>query len=481
MAKKKKKVSGTDIDWYLISIDRLKQIGLVVLLILLTGGGYWFYTKEKGNPRSNAESAITDARQALNALASSASFATHRSEFDRAQRKLEEARTLFGSSKYPEAQGAAVESQTISRTALSGGADRENDAQFLTVEGDVQYQKSSSSDWKRADARTPLFNGDWVKTGDNASAELIFSNGSLYTIGANALLEIYAAINPATAKKTNAVQMQVGSVEVATTDDVSSVRTPGSNVTVETESTTQVGVDKEKATSVVATKGTASVVSTGGGEPVKLGAGQKVSANPQGALSGVKKLVLPPALVTPSDNQVFQITNDSRIEFTWEAVPGATGYQLEVSRSRLFSTKEINSRREKTSAIARVTSEGSFYWRVASIGPDGDTGPFSQFRRFRVAGGGGKGSVSANADTTPPVLQLKAPFSVGAQFFIIEGTTEPGATVFINDEEVEVESNGHFKKLVQLNKVGRNSVIVKAVDPAGNANVVPQTVIVNEE
>jgi hypothetical protein len=479
--KKKKKVAGTDIDWYLISIDRLKQIGLVALLLLLTGGGYWFYTKEKGNPRTNAESAMNDARQALNALAGSSNLATHRSEFDRAQRKLEEAKTFFGGGKYPEAQGAAVESQTISRTALSGGADQENDAQFLTVEGDVQYQKSSSSDWKRADARTPLFNGDWVKTGANASAELIFSNGSLYTIGTNALLEIYAAVNPGTAKKTTAVQMQVGSVEVATTDDASTVRTPGSQITVDSESTTQVGVDKTKATSVVATKGSASVVPASGGEAVKLGAGEKVSANPQGALSQVKKLVLPPALATPADNQVFQITNDSRIEFHWEPQAGASGYQLEVSRSRLFSTKEINSRRDKMNAVARVTSEGSFYWRVASIGPDGDAGPFSQFRRFRVAGGGGKGAVSANADTTPPLLQLKAPFSVGAQFFIIEGTTEPGATVFINDEEVEVESNGHFKKLVQLNKVGRNSVIVKAVDPAGNANVVPQTVIVNEE
>jgi len=480
MATKKKKVSGTDIDWYLISIDRLKQIGLVVLLLLLTGGGYWFYTKEKGTPRDNADKAITDARQALNQLAGSPSFASHRSEFDRASRKLEEAKTMFGSAKYPEAQGSAVESQTISRTAISG-VERENDAQFLTVEGDVQYQKSSSSDWRRADARTPLFNGDWVKTGDNASAELIFSNGSLYTIGANALLEIYAAVAPGSTKKTNAVQMQVGPVEVATTDDASSVRTPGSNVTVESESTTQVVVDKAKATSVVATKGSAAVVSSTGGEPVKLGAGEKLNANPQGALSNVKKLALPPALTAPSDNQVFQITNDSRIDFNWEPQQGATGYQLEVSRSRLFSTKEINSRREKTSAVARVTSEGSFYWRVASIGPDGDVGPFSQFRRFRVAGGGGKGSVSANADTTPPVLTLKAPFSVGAQFFIIEGTTEPGATVFINDEEVEVESTGHFKKLIQLNKVGRNSVIVKAVDPAGNANVVPQTVIVNEE
>ena len=127
MAKKKKNVSGTDIDWYLISIDRLKQIGLVVLLLLLTGGGYWFYSKEKGNPRTNADHAISDARQTLNSLAASPNFATHRSEFDRASRKLEEARTLFGSSKYPESQGAAVESQTISRTAIAGG-DRENDA-----------------------------------------------------------------------------------------------------------------------------------------------------------------------------------------------------------------------------------------------------------------------------------------------------------------------------------------------------------------
>jgi hypothetical protein len=481
MAKKKKKVSGTEIDWYLISIDRLKQIGLVGLLLLLTAGGYWFYAREKGNPRTNAEHALNDARQALNSLAGSNNFATHRSEFDRASRKLEEARTLFGASKYPEAQGTAVESQTISRTALSGGADRENDAQFLTVEGDVQFQKSSSSDWKRADARMPLFNGDWVKTGDNASAELIFSNGSLYTIGANALLEIYSAVNPGNTKKTNAVQMQVGSVEVATTDDISSVRTPGSQVIVDSSSTTQVGVDKQKATSVVATKGSAAVTSATGGEPVKLGAGEKIVANPQGALSEVKKLALPPALIAPSDNQVFQITNDSRIQFNWQPQQGSTAYQLEVSRSRLFSTKEINSRRAKPSATARVSSEGSFYWRVASVGPDGDLGPFSPFRRFRVAGGGGKGTVSANTDTTPPVLTLKAPFSVGAQFFIIEGTTEPGATVFINDEEVEVESNGHFKKLVQLNKVGRNSVIVKAVDPAGNANVVPQTVIVNEE
>jgi hypothetical protein len=151
-----------------------------------------------------------------------------------------------------------------------------------------------------------------------------------------------------------------------------------------------------------------------------------------------------------------------------------------VSRSRLFSTLEINAKRPKTTAGAKVTSEGTFYWRVASLGPDGDVGPYSQFRRFRVSGGG-KGPTNTTGDTVPPALALKAPFPVGGPNYIIEGTTEPGATVFINNEEVEVESNGHFKKLITLGKIGRNDIIVKAVDPAGNPTVKSQTVIVSEE
>lgn len=478
---KKHRQTGANVDWYLISIDRLKQIGLVVLLLLLAGAGYWFWQKSKGNPRSNAESAIADARQALNQLAASKDFNAHRTEFDRAQRKLEEANTLLAGTKYPEAQGAAVESQTISRAALSGGTERENDAQFLTVEGEVKYQKGSAGDWKTADPRTPLFNGDWVKTGDRASAELIFANGSIYTVGSNALLEIFAAVNPATSRKTNAVKMQIGSVEVATTDDASTVRTPGTQVIVESESTTQVGVHQDKSTSVVAARGSASVSSSTGGEAIKLGSGDKINATPGGQLSSVKKLVMSPALLTPADNQVYQTTPDLRVVFTWDTQPNATGNVLQVSRSRLFSTLEINSRRQRNTASAQVTSQGSFYWRVASVGPDGEIGPFSSFRRFRVSGGGSKGGPTATStDTEPPPLRLNRPASIGGPFFMVEGVTEPGATVFINDEEVDVESNGHFKKLVSFNKTGANAVVVKAVDPAGNQTVKSETVFVED-
>lgn len=467
--------TGADIDWYLISIDRLKQIGLVLLLLALGGGGWWFWQNQKANPKTKAENAMADARQALNALAGSPEFNAHRNEFNRAQQKLDEATTHFNAGRFENAHDTAVESQTISRAALSGGGDLESDAQFLTVEGDVKFQKGAAGDWKEADARTALMNGDWVKTGDRASAELIFASGTLYTVGPNALLEIYSAVAPGTTKKTNTVQMRVGSVEVATTSDTSTVRTPGTQVVVESQSAALVGVDARE-TSIVSTRGAASVTPEQGGPSIRLATGEKVSATPQGAVSPVKKLVMPPALLSPGDNQVFQLTADLTVQMMWQPQTGATAYVLQVSRSRLFSMQEINKRLLKTSATAEVTSEGSFYWRVASVGPDGDVGPFSPFRRFRVAGGG----KAAVTDRTPPLLRMKAPFHVGGQFFTIAGTTEPGATVFINDEEVDVTAAGTFQKLVAFDKIGANSVVIKAVDPAGNQTIQSQVVTVEE-
>jgi hypothetical protein len=471
----RKRETGADIDWYLISIERLKQIGLVLFLLALGIAGWWFWHNQKANPKTRAESAIADARQALNALASSPDFNAHRAEFTRAQQKLDEASTHLGATRFEQAHTVAVESQTISRAAMSGGGDLDSDAQFLTVEGDVKYQKGAAGDWKDADARTALMNGDWVKTGERASAELIFSSGTLYTVGPNALLEIYSAVNPQTSRKTNTVKMRVGSVEVATTTDVSTVRTPGTQVVVEQQSTAQVGVQEDQ-TSIVSTRGGASVAPEKGGPAIRLATGEKVSSTPEGSLSPVKKLTMPPALMSPGDNQVFQLSPKLQIQMIWQPQAGTGSYVLQVSRSRLFSTQEINKRLPKTSATAEVSSEGSFYWRVASVGPDGDVGPFSAFRRFRVSGG----TKTAASDRTPPALRMKAPFHVGGQFYTIAGVTEPGATIFINDEEVDVASGGAFQKLVAFTAIGRNVVVIKAVDAAGNQKVESQLVIVEE-
>ena len=87
---------------------------------------------------------------------------------------------------------------------------------------------------------------------------------------------------------------------------------------------------------------------------------------------------------------------------------------------------------------------------------------------------------AANQESPPPALQVKKPYSIGGPFYMVEGTTDHGSTVFINDEEVDVESNGHFKKLISFNKVGRNSVVVKAVNAAGKQTIQSETVLVEE-
>ncbi len=53
-------------------------------------------------------------------------------------------------------------------------------------------------------------------------------------------------------------------------------------------------------------------------------------------------------------------------------------------------------------------------------------------------------------------------------FFLVQGTTEPGATVTVNGEPVDVAGDGTFKKTVALTREGWNTIVIRATDPAGN-------------
>jgi hypothetical protein len=475
----RKKPTYADIDWYLISIDRLRKGGLIIIVLLAVGAAAWWFFYGQ-TPRERARRAISEAEVALNQLASVDDFRAVKPDFDRSNVRLVEGRALYQSGEWTGAIRAGSDAANIATLALARipGAGQ-FDAQFITIEGDVQLQKGASGDWRRARARDPLFNGDWVKTTTGSSAELIFADGTLYTIGPDALLEIHSAVNPQTSQKQNMVQMQVGQVEINTADDSSTVRTPGTQVTISSDSTTQVGVGASKETAVVSLKGSSSVAPRSGGAAISLASGQAIAAGAEGTLSEVRNLAPPPTLTSPADNQVFQAGRNPSVELSWQPQPEADGYKLQVSRSRLFSSLEIDVRRTNTKAMTRVSDQGSFYWRVATIDSEGRQGPFSQFRRFRIVGGIGTGS-PGTSDKTPPILDLKPPFRIGGQYYMFEGKVEPGASVFLDDEEIAVETDGSFKKLVSFNKVGRNTVVVRAVDPSGNQTIKRENVYVEE-
>lgn len=470
------------IDWYLVSLDKLKKFGIVFLVLAAGVGTFLYRDLITQSPKAKAQAAIEDAEQSLNELAATEGFQEFRAEFNEGQDQLTQAQEQFNMGEYALAEQSALESHSIVGAALARvSGEKQAAAQFLNVEGNVEYQAGGGGEFRRATTRTKLKKGDWVRTGGNSSAELFFADGSLYTVGPNALLEIYPTGASASSARPESVKMQIGSIAINTADDTSTVTTPGTRIVVNSASTTLVDVDENtKATEVAAVRGSAAIQPASGGESLALKQGQRVRATDTGSLGSIEHYVQAPSLATPPDNAVIPATSGRIIELKWNSVPSADAYHLQVSRSRLFGHTEIDAHRGRPAARVRLTSEGSFFWRVASIGSNGEIGPYSPHRRFRVTGIGDSPASVAGRDQEPPSLSVKSPIPFGGEFYLIEGQAEPGASVFVNDLEVEVSSDGSFRKLISFGKVGYNDVIVKAVDPAGNQTVKRERVLVEE-
>jgi hypothetical protein len=112
----------------------------------------------------------------------------------------------------------------------------------------------------------------------------------------------------------------------------------------------------------------------------------------------------------------------------------------------------------------KLVNPGTYFWRVACRRNDSPSSEWSSARRFRVY------SSASNVileDTTPPELTIDPPQQLG-RMFIIEGTTEIGATITINGERVELGVAGKFRKTVEMFKEGWNDILIVATDPSGN-------------
>ncbi len=79
------------------------------------------------------------------------------------------------------------------------------------------------------------------------------------------------------------------------------------------------------------------------------------------------------------------------------------------------------------------------------------------------AGNETSAKVAVLVDTTPPALNAQIRL-------VVEGQVEPGSSVLINGQEVEVESDGRYKAEVPVRK-GQRKVEIVAIDKNGNKSV----------
>lgn len=460
-------------DWYSVSVDTLKSGGLLLLILALVAGGFLLYRYyDRSSAQNEARVVIAQAEVLRVQLSGEKRVATNfAGEFESARQSLDEARARLSAHDFGAARTSARRSRDVLQSiadelALRGGAGQ---AQFASLQGEVEYRRGDGGEWQEARSRVQLQSGDAVRTAENGSAEIMFQDGTLYTVRPNTQFIVSPGSGGAGGGAEQSIEMKYGWVNLSTSQSSSNVKTPGATARVKESSEAYVSVDKGTSQGRFGAYRGGMELSSNDGLKREVGPLQQV-VQTGGLLSEPKAMPARPDPVDPVDDQLVDLAATKRLVLAWQPVPGASRYALQVSRNHLFVDNVIDAEnRTRTRATLGVRGEGSFQWRVAAFGPGGLQGPWSEVRKFRVASAA-RGAAGDKPNTNPPELELDDIKTYGS-IFMVSGRSEPGVAVEVNGEQVKTNSDGSFTKTVQLTKEGPNIIEVRARNTGGAETV----------
>ncbi len=463
-------------DWYSISVTSLRRgLALIGLVLALIGGSLVYQQWEQRTRRDRAEQAIAEADEMTRTLEARDDYDQLRLRHHIAWEDLADARTEFEAERY----GPAL---TRARSALRelesifdlGQGNSERKSRFLSVQGGVEYRRGERGAWIKARTNDSLNPGDWIKTSDNGTAEFRFPDGSTYVLRHNTMVHIGADID-STSSGEPVANIEFGWVEFNTAQGGSKVKTPKSEAILEGDTEATISYDPNSAEGQFTTFTGGTRVTSTSGQTQQMKALEQVEQQGE-TLSAPRPVPPSPQLASPANHQEIDFDTQKELRLAWERVPSAQRYALNVSRSQIFAGNiiEVTNRRRAWARIG-IRGEGIFYWRVAAYDRLGARGAWSETRSFRIASLRGIEDIE---DTTPPEVSLVEVQPYGS-LVLVNGRTEPGATVKINDEPVSVQLNGSFSKTIQMTQVGFAFITVVATDAWNNSNEVKRRVFID--
>jgi hypothetical protein len=471
-------------DWYSISVDTLRGWFFLLLIAAALVAAYMGYRVwERRALERNSRLTIEDDQRLLARVRDDAKAGEFKNEYEAASQSLQEARGDYAQGHFRPALAEAVTSHKLLQSILDGVAlaSSGGQAQFVSLQGEVEYKRSDGGSWEEARCRLPLRAGDYVRTGDGGSAEIVFVDGTLYTVRSNTQFVISSVGSPAGGGPDSAagaagdqtIQMEYGWVNLNTASRPSQVKTPGAVARVRQDSEAYVTYDRDgKRGRFGALRGGIELAAKGG-LTREVGELQQVVQTGD-LLSPAQKLPAPPEPLEPADNRELDLDRSSSLVLSWNTVPGSPRYALQVSRNHLFVDNLVSvENRARPRATLGLRGEGTFFWRVAAFGRDGNEGPWSRPRKFRVA----SFKTGGDRPNAPPEVELVDVKSYGS-IFIVAGRCTPGARLEINGEQADVAVDGSFKKTVQFNKEGWSYVEIRARDRWGSETVRRRRVLV---
>ncbi len=376
-------------------------------------------------------------------------------------------------------QALSAISAGLAGTTESEGTPSKRDAHFVNIDGTVRVKKAQSQQWIRADYNTSLQKGDFIQTGSDGVARIIFADGTNYVLKPESLIVVEESREDPVTKATRvAVQVTSGAVDLSTgrfevRGSTSQVSFENAVASLSEDSRAVVRNDPGKNVhQFTVDQGSADV--TRGSTSMRLGQYEQVSFREGEPGLVRRKVIAPPTLIDPQ-NMALTLTKDAKstpVRFSWTPVPGAVAYRLEISPSGMFSNLAADKKvRGSTSTQISGLDEGTYYWVVSSIDAQGGESQPSSPNRFNLVQQVQAGQ-KAFLEITKTILH--------GRVVEVVGRTEPGSTVIINNEQVfAIAPDGTFRHFTSpLPKAGANLITITAQNRKGETNTIRKSIVV---
>jgi len=351
------------------------------------------------------------------------------------------------------------------------------EAHFVNLDGTVRIRKAGAPAWIRADFNTSLAKDDFVQTGSDGVARIIFADGTNYTLKPDAMIVVEESReDPQTRATKVAVQVTSGAVDLATgrfeaPGSTSQVSFADAVATLNEESRAAVRNDPTKDVhEFTLNSGEAEV--TRGSSTVQLGQYEQVSFAAQEPGMVHTKVIAPPALLTPQNMELMLVHDpkSTTLNFTWTEVPEAKAYHLQVSPSVMLSNFVVDKKvAGRTSASVAGLEEGTYYWMVSAIDTKGVESQPSQANRLNLV------HEMAGNEAYLEVTQIIQ----HGRVIEVQGKTEPGSTVIINNEQVfSILPDGTFRGFTSpFPASGSIQITITAQNRRGDTKTIRKSIV----
>jgi hypothetical protein len=372
-------------DWYSLSLDTVRGWMIFFVVVGLLGIGYLGYRITQSlSIERQATIVIDEAEFLLTRVQNEGGVGASSGTYDEAWQNLQQARRQLTLGEHQEALVSARWSRSLFSSLLDDLRNQapSGEAQFVGVQGGVEFRRGDGP-WQVARNRLVLRSGDYVKTAGGGSAEVAFSDGSVFRVRPDTVILINRRRTEGGVPTEDAVSLEYGWVNLDTTERAGSVRTPEAEARVAQASHAEVSYDRNRRRSTFSSFEGSMEVRTRVGTVRRLGSMEQLIQTAEG-LSAPVTLPDSPLLLVPEANKVFAL-EDEQMVLRWERVDGASRYALQICRDDHFVDNVIDVEdRSRTVATVGLLGEGTFLWRVAAFTRQGNKGPWSEPGVFKV-------------------------------------------------------------------------------------------------